>query len=495
MTLRVADLAAAREALRKRAAKIDGDQRLWVADPDGNPIYLEQAPPEAIKSAASRRAASGATEAGQENVAAGGQRPQSLLERIRTQYGDIKPAPHTEEIAEQRPGEPPLKKMPGGDPARDAAGRGQLFESICVADFTGIQEGMNGLAIVDLNKDGRLDIVATYSPVRGTGGRWGAGEKLRVFINEGGFKFRPHTIKLLDSKVSLDNFGRGQVPNLADFNGDGFLDLFVTRHAQMSGGVSNPNDRILGNGLYLSAGAWDTFRDVSAKMGIQNAEAYNRQPSFGDVNKDGFLDIAVGCDNIKNAMIGFPHSRLYVFMPKDHRFEEGAFQDIGGTSLVPDFGGFYHDSAKDKAGPDINLRDLDNDGLLDLVFAADPDNSGPAFSMARCESKVYWNTGLHGGKENHWLRLRFSGVTDAALIGARVEVTASGMKQYRWIHSNHSYKSGGALEAHFGLGRHERADATVILISGRRYDFPDLKAGRYLDVNLSTRTVSEVHPR
>ncbi len=50
---------------------------------------------------------------------------------------------------------------PGADPARDAAGRGQLFESICVAGFTGIQEGMNGLAIVDLNKDGRLDIVAS----------------------------------------------------------------------------------------------------------------------------------------------------------------------------------------------------------------------------------------------------------------------------------------------------------------------------------------------
>ena len=33
----------------------------------------------------------------------------------------------------------------------------------------------------------------------------------------------------------------------------------------------------------------------------------------------------------------------------------------------PDFGGFYHDSTKDKAGPDINLRDLDNDGDLDLI--------------------------------------------------------------------------------------------------------------------------------
>jgi len=70
--------------------------------------------------------------------------------------------------------------------------------------------------------------------------------------------------------------------------------LFVTRHAQMSGGQSNPNDQKLGNGLYLSNGAWDVFRDVSAKMGIQNEKAYNRQPSFGDVNKDGHLDIAKG---------------------------------------------------------------------------------------------------------------------------------------------------------------------------------------------------------
>jgi len=741
-----------RAGLTKRGAKFEGEKRLLVTDPDGNRIYIEQAPAEAIKAAASRPKTTSSS-------APQRQRP---VERIAAQYGNIKPKEHKEEIAEQRPGEPPLKKMPDGDAARDAAGRGQLFESICVAGLTDIQEGMNGVAIVDLNKDGRLDIVATYSAVRGTGGRWGSGEKLRVFINDGGFKFHPHAIKLLDSKVTMESFGRGQVPNLADFNGDGFLDLFVSRHAQMQGGQSNPNDQKLGNGLYLSEGAWDVFRDVSAKMGIQNEKAYNRQPSFADVNKDGWLDIAIGCDNIKNAQGGFPHSRLYVFQsshhaPRDEKkadhhaerddYLNGVFRDIGGTDHVPDFGGFYHDSTKDKAGPDINLRDLDsdgdldliqsfhcdvldldapyspieyrqgvfcwknllvetgklqfekitgnglaceahlklsadkkttepvgkapglpyisladvdndglpdvlavgpaspgwapraeyvsgrfwrnkgnfqfqemteaaslsalnwvyrdwckffdapaprtrpgapmeagdrrpyfadaifgdfnndgwqdfvvldrsesmnpearvalfmnrgdgtfelkpttfsgldgsgicgemadlnNDGLLDLVFASDPDNSGPAFSMARYESKVYWNTGLHGANENHWLRLRFSGVKDAELIGARVEVIAVGAdvrrpsadsatntslltsaptRQYRWIHANHSYKSGGALEAHFGLGKQTAADLKVTLPSGKTVSFAGVKADEFFDLNLSSSQSTRV---
>jgi len=695
---------------------------LLVADPDGNRIYIEAAPPEAIKAAASRKPVTASRPTQR-------QRP---TDRIAAQYGNITPKPHKEEVLEQRPGEPPLKKMPDGDPSRDAAGRGQLFESICVPGVTDIQEGMNGVALVDLNKDGLLDIVATYSAPAGTGGRWGSGEKLRVFINDGGFKFHQHTVKLLDSKVTPESFGRGQVPNFADFNGDGFLDLFVTRHAQMQGGQSNPRDEKLGNGLYLSDGAWDVFRDVSGKMGIQNEKAYNRQPSFGDVNHDGWLDIAVGCDNIKDAQGGFPHSRLYIFKPNGAKFADGHFEDIGGSDLVPDFGGFYHDSAKDKAGPDINLRDLDNDGdldliqsyhvdvmdlaapyspieyrqgvfcwknllketgklqfekisgnglaceahlklsadkqstepvgkapglpyisladvdndglldvlavgpagpgwsprteyvsgrfwqnkggfqfeeataaaglsalnwvyrewckffdapvpqarpgapmqpgdrrpyfadaifgdfnndgwldlvvqdrhespnletrallfmnrgdgtfepkpttfsgldgmgicgeaadlnndgLLDLIFAADPDNSGPALSMARYESKIYWNTGLRGARENHWLRLRLSCVRDAELIGARVEIhdPASGkLVGMRIIFSNHSYKSGCPLEAHFGLGKHDKINVKVTLLNGNTVAIADVEADRFVELNMNTRRLAEVNTK
>jgi hypothetical protein len=38
------------------------------------------------------------------------------------------------------------------------------------------------------------------------------------------------------------------------------------------------------------------------------------------VNSDGWLDVAVGCDNIKDAMGGFPHGRLYVLKPNGPTF-------------------------------------------------------------------------------------------------------------------------------------------------------------------------------
>jgi hypothetical protein len=650
-------------------------------------------------------------------------------------------------------GVPALKQLPDSDAVRDAAGTGQLFECVHVPGLTDIRKGVNGFAVADLNRDGWPDFVATVSPpvslpgVAGTttgnvqrSRRLTAIDQLLVFLNEGGFRFREHRIEICGSTLTPEQFaGRAQVPNLADFNGDGFLDLFITRHSPIQANENRGNVPLLGNTFLLSDGAWDRFEDVSAKIGTGNERAYNRQSSIGDVNGDGWLDIAIGCDNIGNAMGGLPHSRLYVskceegrvkvetasssFLPSN--FTLPPFEDIGGGDLVPDFGGFYHDSAKDKAGPNLALRDLDgdddldlvkschidlrdpllpyspgeyrqgvfcwknlfretgetrfekitdnglaveaslrynrekqvyenatdakapglpylffadvdndgrqdalaigpsdpswsprtedvggrfwknlggfrfeerteaaglaalnwsyrqwheffsqpmseahrrwrplggtrsqpgmpsrhplenrpyyadavfgdfdndgwldvvvldrrespnlptrsmlwmnrgdgtfepkpttfsgldgsgisgeaadldNDGLLDLFIAADPDNTGVALDIARYESKAYWNTGEHGGKQNHWLHLTFTGLKDADLIGARVELTANGRKQYRWIHSNHSYKSGGALDAHFGLGKATAADVNVTLLNRKTKTFTNVAA-------------------
>ena len=72
------------------------------------------------------------------------------------------------------------------------------------------------------------------------------------------------------------------------------------------------------------------------------------------------------------------------------------------------------------------------------------------------------------------------------------------MKQYRWIHTNHSYKSGGALEAHFGLGKQTKVDVKVTLPSGKTATFAGVKADQFLDLNLntsqSTRVTKETKP-
>jgi hypothetical protein len=631
------------------------------------------------------------------------------------------------------------------------APKGGLFERVEVAGLTDVVAGTNGFAIADINRDGRLDLILAQSPVmRGAEGARAATtlkeDALRVLVAVGPWRYeeRKLTIETAGDAGRRPNLRAPQIPFLADFNRDGFLDIFLTRHVAAMGGRPRPNAGIQGCSLYISQGGWDRLADMADRMGVRNETAYNRQASIGDVNGDGWLDIAIGCDNIGNAGGGLPYSRLYVFRPQGVRFEDGRFEDVGGTDLVPDFGGFYHGSKRDKAGPDITLRDLDGDGdldllqnyhvdirtpqlpyspgeyrqgtfcwknmlkeagrlrfgkvtgngyasegklrwdkatkryeveygkapglpyvttadvdndgdqdvlavgpsdpswsprteyvggrfwrnvggfrfqeatdaaglgsfnwtyrrwlpffgeepsrwleshrvsgvyeqtsglprvhpldmrpyyadcvfgdfdndgwqdlivlyrregsqgttshavmyrnkgngsfepktmdfsgvdftsisaeaadldgdgLLDLVMAADPDNTGGASDPDRYRSKVFRNTGAHGAKENHWLAVRFMGVTDAALIGAKVEALEPGAGKLvaaRWIHTDHAYKSSGALAAHFGLGKRGKVDVRVTLPGVKPIRIPNVAADRSIEVDLKLGRVSRL---
>ncbi|NJL30671.1 MAG: CRTAC1 family protein [Phycisphaerales bacterium] len=217
---------------------------------------------------------------------------------------------------------------------------------------------------------------------------------------------------------------------------------------------------------------WCEFFETSPPRPRPNAliDPAERRPYFadaifGDFDNDGWVDCVV----LDRSESQNPPSRAVLFMNQ------------GNGTFEPEPTKF---SGIDGSGISGEAADLNNDGLLDLVIAADPDNSGGTMEMDRYQSKVYWNTGLPQARENHWLRLRFSGLSDAELIGARVEVFATGMRQARWIHSNHSYKSSGALETHFGLGKNPTVDLTVTLSNGKATRFPGLSADQFLDLDI-----------
>src|SRR5262249_36205300 len=145
-------------------------------------------------------------------------------------------------------------------------------------------------------------------------------------------------------------------PTLADFNHDGFLDVYMP-----SLGANN-QARFL-----LSQGSWDHLKDAAVAMGVANRGAYARgEVSVADVDHDGFFDMVIGANQIgASVQLGRPFSRFFVFRPAaDGVYEHGRFDDIGGTSAVPGFGGIPTACRPgiDKNGMGVALRDLDDDG-------------------------------------------------------------------------------------------------------------------------------------
>jgi len=248
-------------------------------------------------------------------------------------------------------GGPPLFDGTPGDATNDAAGETQLFEQVFIRGITDIAAAAHGMAWVDLNRDGRLDVFVVLDRAP------------RLFLNEGNLQFAKHPLHL-DGAVT-----GSEAPTFADFNGDGYLDFYLST----VGGRNRAN-------LFLSQGAWDRFKDFAEPMGVDNAGAYARgQVAAGDMNGDGWLDMAIAANQIGSGgpQSGRPLSRLYVFRPaRDGVFEHGRFEDVGGTDVIQRFGGVDRDKPNrdlDIGGMCAVLRDLDNDGDLDLLRAAHND--------------------------------------------------------------------------------------------------------------------------
>src|SRR5437867_414263 len=150
---------------------------------------------------------------------------------------------------------------------------GIRFRHISAPEKKYIVESMSGgVALFDYDNDGRLDIYFTNSLTVDTAANPRSAPSA-LYHNNGDGTFTDVTEK---SGVGYPGWAMGVVA--ADFDGDGYQDLYVT--------CLGPN--------HLYRNNHDgTFTDVTAKAAVDDPR-WSAGAAFGDYDNDGWLDLFVG---------------------------------------------------------------------------------------------------------------------------------------------------------------------------------------------------------
>ncbi len=273
------------------------------------------------------------------------------------------------------------------------------------------------------------------------------GQPNRLWINQKNGTFKEEAVR---RGLAYNGSGRAQAGmGVAggDLNGDGLLDLFVTHLTEET------------NTLWLQGPAGQ-FRDRTAASGL--AETAERGTGFGtvlgDFDQDGALDLAVVNGRVYSAL----ESANPALGPFWGRYAErnrlwagkggGRFEDVSASN-----GPFCATPAVSRG---LAYGDVDGDGALDLLVTT---VAGPA--------RLYRNVAAHRG---HWLLVR---AVDPALhrdaYGAVITVVSGERRWRRWLNPCSGYLCSNDPRAHFGLGRADRVDALEVQWpDGGRERFP-----------------------
>jgi tetratricopeptide (TPR) repeat protein len=192
----------------------------------------------------------------------------------------------------------------------------------------------------------------------------GAGKNLLYRNDHGHFTLSPRGIK-------DERFAAGAA--WLDYDGDGKLDLFLVNYIDWTPAFSkycgdpSKNLRVYchprefaptANRLYRNLGNGQ-FTDVSNETGIAAHLGKGMSASVADVNGDGRPDIFVANDAMAN----------FLFLNTGGKFTESALAQ----------GVAYNDMGQPISSMGSDLRDYDNDGLPDLLFTALTGETFPLF--------------------------------------------------------------------------------------------------------------------
>jgi hypothetical protein len=221
---------------------------------------------------------------------------------------------------------------------------------------------------------------------------------------------------------------------IADFNGDGLLDILKTHFA----------DDI--PALYRAAPD-GRYQDVAVEAGLA---VMNRHVEWGagmpDLDNDGRPDLVYVTGNV------YPEVETH-FKRYPHRGPRVVFRNAGDGrfELVTDRSGAG--ATEEHSSRGAAFGDIDNDGDVDILTM----NMNEPPSLLRNDQRT----------SNSWIRISLEGtLANRSAIGAIVTVNSGGRRQARAVLSQSSYYSVDDLTLHFGLGTAERVDSVEVLWPG-----------------------------
>ncbi len=301
----------------------------------------------------------------------------------------------------------------------------------------------------------------------------------------------------------------------ADFNGDGWMDIYVAndgaanllwlnqgngtfKEVGLISGTAYSGDGIPKAGMGVTAGDFENdgdedilvtnltregcnlfrndgqgnFDDVTAELGL--LQATFPYTGFGtqwfDYDNDGWLDffMANGAVTRMESLRGSPYpfhqiNQLFHNEGKGKRFRETTA--IAGPAF-----------ALSEVSRGAAFGDIDNDGDIDIVVA---NNNGLV--------RLLLNETNSRGRF-HWLEVRLEATNGNRFgIGARVEVQQRGRKLLRRVHTDSSYLSANDVRAHFGLGQSPDVEAVVVTWpNGSREVWDRIQVDRILTLRQGT---------
>jgi hypothetical protein len=264
----------------------------------------------------------------------------------------------------------------------------------------------------------------------------------------------------LDAAVAVDGDGRtyaGMGVDFEDYNNDGLPDLVITNLANQKYALYS-ND---GDGSF-------TYSSYASRLGGMTLLHSGMGAHFLDYDNDGYRDLLVAQGHVlDNVRLTQPQAHYREPPLLAHNDRNGRFTDVSAAS-----GPIFHTPM---AGRGLAIGDINNDGRPDFVIST---NDGPAF-VAINDTPT----------RNHWLLLDLVGhASNRDVIGAILKLSTALGRQYATCTTGGCYLSSSDKRVHFGMGTDAVAqEIEVDWPSGIVQKLQNVRADRILQIDEPAR--------